>query len=236
VASRIENGLELTGRVVGKAFVEPSLRLARERTKSFQVYLRGVEVLQQFKDRPFLIAANHIKPTNSIALSPDAFIIKQIILEETGQKIRTVSSSDISWQATNGILQSLSHRFTRGVVKGAGEVPTYRDSNSMNRNLLSEIARVVAKGDSVLIFPQGEWFNDFDPTRKFHNGAARMAIQEDLPIIPLYIHGCNSWQKRTRVELVFGEPIDPMGKSVSEITDLIRERVTNAQMQFKSHL
>ena len=75
---------EQIGSLVGKALIEPGLNLARERTKYFKIQVRGEENIQPFKGKPFLIAANHIKPSTLIArhsqLSPDALIIEQEVV------------------------------------------------------------------------------------------------------------------------------------------------------------
>jgi hypothetical protein len=56
-----------------------------------------------------------------------------------------------------------------------------------------------------------------------------MALQDNLPIIPIFIQGCNRWWRGTKVNLVFGKIVTPTGKSVDRVTDLIKEGIINAQ-------
>jgi len=226
---------ETIGSLVGKILIEPGLNLARERTKRFRIQVKGVENLQRLKDKPFLIAANHVKPSGVAAktlLSPDALIIEQEVFSIVGRRLKIVVKADNGWVSENIIarrIQKLSQPLARGAVKGAGHIPVYKNPGSSNHNLMVDVSKAVSEGYSILMFPQGSWFKSFDPTRKFYSGAARMALQDNLPIVPTYIRGCSSWRKGTKVDLAFGKVINPTGKGVSKITDLIREGITAAQ-------
>jgi 1-acyl-sn-glycerol-3-phosphate acyltransferase len=226
---------EQIGSLVGKILIEPGLNLARERTKYFKIKVSGEENLEKLRGKPFLIAANHVKPSNVLArhsqLSPDALIIEQEVFSLIGGKLKIVAKSDNGWLAENIFgrhLQKMSQPLTRGAVKGAGYIPVYKNPGSSNHNLMVDVSNAVSEGYSILIFPQGTWFKHFDPTQKFYTGAARMASQDDLPIIPIYIHGCDRWWRGTKVSLVFGKVINPKGKSVDRITDLIRRGLIQA--------
>jgi 1-acyl-sn-glycerol-3-phosphate acyltransferase len=83
----------------------------------------------------------------------------------------------------------MSQPLTRGAVKGAGYSPVYKNPGSSNHNLMADVGEAVSDGYSILMFPQGNWFKNFDPNQKFYSGAARMALQDDLSIIPTYILG-----------------------------------------------
>jgi 1-acyl-sn-glycerol-3-phosphate acyltransferase len=226
---------EQIGSLVGKILIEPGLNLARERTKYFKIQVRGEENLQKLKGRPFLIAANHIKPSNIIArhsqLSPDALIIEQEVFSLIGAKIKLVAKSDNGWWAENILgrhLQKMSQPLTRGASKGAGYIPVYKNPGTSNHNLMSDVSKAVVDGYSILIFPQGTWFKHFDPNQKFYTGAARMALQNNLPIVPIFINGCDRWWRGTKVELNFGKAINLKGKKVDKITDLIKEGIIQA--------
>src|ERR1035437_1416214 len=197
---------EKVGSMVGKILIEPGLNLARERTKYFKIQVKGEENLQPLTGKPFLIAANHIKPSSVIArhsqLSPDALIIEQELFTLIGGKLKIVAKSDNGWWAENLFgrrLQKVSQPLTRGAAKGAGYIPVYKNPGTKNHNLMADVSRAVSEGDSILIFPQGMWFKEFESTQKFFTGAARMALQDNLPIVPAYIHGCNRWWRGTKV-------------------------------------
>jgi 1-acyl-sn-glycerol-3-phosphate acyltransferase len=226
---------EQIGSLVGKILIEPGLNLARERTKYFKIQVKGAENLQKLKGKPFLIAANHIKPSNVIArhsqLSPDALIIEQEVFSLIAAEIKIVAKSDNGWLIENIFgrhLQKMSQPLTRGAAKGAGYIPVYKNPGSSNHNLMADVSKAVSDGYSILIFPQGIWFKNFDPSKKFYTGAARMALLDNLPIVPIFINGCDRWWRGTKVNLVFGKVIDPKGKSVDRITDLIKEGIIQA--------
>ena len=115
---------EKVGSMVGKILIEPGLNLARERTKYFKIQVKGEENLQPLKGKPFLIAANHIKPSSVIArhsqLSPDALIIEQELFTLIGGKLKIVAKSDNGWWAESIVgrrLQKMSQPLTRGAAK-----------------------------------------------------------------------------------------------------------------------
>lgn len=77
------------------------------------------------------------------------------------------------------VKESLTHGFMRFIIKNLGYV-----HNQSTPEILEECFK---KNNGLLIFPEGTRTKDYDNI-KFVRGAARVAIANDLPILPVYIN------------------------------------------------
>ena len=134
-------------------------------------------------------------------------------------------------------------------LKALGVVPVYRqsDHSDMTKNASSfdEVSKVLAKGRTVLIFPEGT-VTDTQHLQTVRTGAARMALSaiesgvQNLAIIPVGITYEDKVSSRSRVLVEVGEPIAETeiielaeGKEpeeanralVDQVTGLIAERL-----------
>lgn len=93
--------------------------------------------------------------------------------------------------------------------------------------------------DYLIIFPEGTRSRT-GALGAFKNGAAKLSRDTGIPIIPVYLRGTGKAMpvgskrpkylnpltfKKFDLEVVYGEPIDPAGKSIDEITSALRENV-----------
>lgn len=230
-------GLEKTGEIYGKVVLGPGLRVAKEFARQSDVRIKGLEVFQQVGEKPVVVAANHIKPKDirveSMQLIPDAIVIAQAV-ESTGRNIDILTKADDGWVAAKGSirrkLQDIIRPFARGLLNGSDQlIPVNRNPGVLNRNLFSDAQQAIKKGKSLLIMATGELYQDWDPAQKIQPGTAKLAIANNLPIIPTYIRGGDRWDRHHPIDLVFGAPIDPTGKTENEITEAIRNGITNAK-------
>jgi 1-acyl-sn-glycerol-3-phosphate acyltransferase len=139
-----------------------------------------------------------------------------------------------------------------------GVVPVYRraDHADLAKNVSSfdEVASVLTKGRTVLIFPEGT-VTDAEELQKVRTGAARMALAaieagaENLEIIPLGITYEDKVSARSRVLVEVGVPTtedevrglpvaDPVAESnhqlVREVNGLIERRLRAVAPEFGS--
>ena len=126
----------------------------------------------------------------------------------------------------------------RWILRALGVVPVYRrsDHSDMSKNASSfhEVTKVLAKGRTVLIFPEGT-VTDSQELQKVRTGAARMALNaidagvENLEIVPLGITYEDKVASRSRVLVEVGDRITD--EEISElagdddVTDANRELV-----------
>lgn len=112
------------------------------------------------------------------------------------------------------------------ILRALGIIPLYRRSDhvDMTKNASSfrDVTKVLSKGRTVLIFPEGR-VTDNQELQTIRTGAARMALSaisegvEDLEIVPVGITYENKIASRARVLVEVGEQIDE--KDIMSLAD-----------------
>lgn len=130
------------------------------------------------------------------------------------------------------------------VLVGSGGIPVYRGQSNAG-DALRDAHQALRDGKVVVIYPEGTITRDPDGWLKnSYTGVARLALQNDVPVIPVARWGTNfildGYQRKFRpfprktVTYNVGEPIDlsayravPQSPTVlREVTDLIMAEVT----------
>jgi 1-acyl-sn-glycerol-3-phosphate acyltransferase len=75
--------------------------------------------------------------------------------------------------------------------------------------------RLLADGEAVVIFPEGDPFKG-GPPRGFHPGIGMIAVRSGAPVLPLALTGADrlgrgGWVRRPAVRLTVGDPLDFSG-------------------------
>jgi len=112
-------------------------------------------------------------------------------------------------------------------MRGVGMVETDRKAGiAGHRALNQQIARVMELEKSLIIYPEGTRTED-GHLRSFKKGAFRIAIDNDLPVVPLTLYGAfEAWPSGSRichggrVTIVIHEPIPTDDLNASDINDL----------------
>lgn len=105
------------------------------------------------------------------------------------------------------------------LLRAMGQIPVDRGGASRGAVPLSSAQRLVAEGRGVIVYPEGSLTRDPDlwPMRG-KTGAARLALQLGVPVIPVAHWGAQALmpvnttklrlRPRAHVELIFGDPVD----------------------------
>ncbi|MFF0145628.1 1-acyl-sn-glycerol-3-phosphate acyltransferase [Amycolatopsis sulphurea] len=131
------------------------------------------------------------------------------------------------------------------IVDGSGQIPVSRGSSAAGDSL-KHAHEALAEGKVIVIYPEGTITKDPEgwPAKAF-TGAARLALQNDVPVIPVARWGTNRifngytkkftpFPRKTVTHLV-GDPIDlsryrggnpRSAKALREVTDVIMDRIT----------
>ncbi|AQL56144.1 lysophospholipid acyltransferase family protein [Abyssicoccus albus] len=101
------------------------------------------------------------------------------------------------------------------------------DRGKGDRNTIRQISSVLAEGNALGIFPEGQRSKD-GQIQKGQNGAAFAALRSDAIIVPACIKG--SYKPFTRHKVVFGPPISTVrlkdeGIKTKELTELIMSEI-----------
>ncbi len=81
-----------------------------------------------------------------------------------------------------------------GWVIGVLGLPVDRSSEESRRKSYQQMIDTIQSGISVLIFPEGTRNRSTQPLKPFYNGAFRLAIQSQHPILPIVISGIKELQ------------------------------------------
>jgi len=116
-----------------------------------------------------------------------------------------------------------------GPLISPGIITVDRSNPDSRENSMKAMRSVIARGISILIFPEGSRNTRLDqPLRdKFYDGAFRIAIEQQLPIAPMVITGNRHCMpsgtllfKPGRVGIYLLEPIPTLGMSMEDLETL----------------
>jgi long-chain acyl-CoA synthetase len=100
------------------------------------------------------------------------------------------------------------------------------------RDTLRYIGEVLADGDSVLIFPEGQ-FSETGDIGTFRPGIGMMAARLGVPVVPVRIEGLTKvlhptmrWPRRGPVRVAFGAPLHLRGDDYTQLARQVEEAVT----------
>ncbi|WP_245637373.1 lysophospholipid acyltransferase family protein [Actinomyces vulturis] len=174
----------------------------------------GVHVRGKFADGPFVVVVNHNSHADTIAMMAASPTIMRTV---------TVAAQDY-WFTRR------SRRFIARSLLGA--YPVRRDGEGAYEELRDSLAPRVAESMSVLIFPEGSRDHDSDEiVGPFHSGAARLARDFGIPILPVALVGSKELMPRHArlprycpIEVRVGQPITP-SHDVCTVSEQARQQI-----------
>ncbi len=137
--------------------------------------------------------------------------------------------------------------FRKGVVLMGG-IPVHRSGNTTTA-MKRACECITNEGYNLLIHPEGTRTRD-GKLGKFKSGAADLAIKSGLKIIPVCINGARDifppdiekprifdkeHFRRYPLEIHYGKPIDPNGKSVEQITGEIEKQIRKCKAKYNKN-
>ena len=112
-----------------------------------------------------------------------------------------------------------------------------RSSNESRRKSMENLKRILGMGISVLIFPEGTQNRTNEILQPFYDGAFRIAVETQQPIIPLVVLGAGKimppgkvYIQSGKIVVVVGEEIPTSGLTLSDVKEL-REKVFGVMSQ-----
>ena len=180
----------------------------------------GRESLEQLS-APVIFVANH-------ASHVDAPTILRALPRSWRRRTAMAAAADYFYRRPlRAFAVSLAFNTVAVARKGVG-----------TQDATSELAALIAGGWSLVIFAEGTRSRDGNIGR-LHSGAAVLAAEHDLPIVPVYVHGTHGvmppghrWMRWTRVgrrprrhpiEVRFGPPIRPGdGEHRTDVMERVR--------------
>ncbi|MCO4291556.1 1-acyl-sn-glycerol-3-phosphate acyltransferase [Solitalea sp. MAHUQ-68] len=114
------------------------------------------------------------------------------------------------------------------------DIPVKRESKISSYRAFKKAAANIANGMSLIIFPEGRILDRYPPKlHHFKNGAFRLAIEQQIPIIPVTI--ANAWQvffddgklfgsRPGVIDIFVHQPIETAGLTVED-DELLKNKV-----------
>ncbi len=114
--------------------------------------------------------------------------------------------------------------FMRNLLTGAGQIPVARGTGS--RAPVEAAVKALGEGEVVMIYPEGTVTGNPDHTpMQGKTGVARIALQADVPVIPLAVWGSHRvFQKGGQRGLTFGRPIWVKAGAPMDFSDYVDRR------------
>lgn len=171
----------------------------------------NTEELLGLKGKPFLVVANHIKPRSrflrGITMPYDAYIMRKMFATH-GIQTTAFTSYDSVKRAKSKIAAFFKHYIKEPLIKG---IVLSIDLIPLNRRVQDKTTRQdlkkrIQKGAvGIGIFPEGTWFDKFDPDRKLLPGMSIFGKRYDLPILPIYL---NAYDLDAPIDIRIGKLIN----------------------------
>jgi 1-acyl-sn-glycerol-3-phosphate acyltransferase len=90
------------------------------------------------------------------------------------------------------------------LIRAFGTFPVRRGES--DRDAVRTMRTIVSDGHALGLFAEGTRQRRGVPG-EIQPGAAMVALQENVPVIPVAIHGSQDWKPRNPISLAWGEPI-----------------------------
>lgn len=180
-------------------------------------------------DKGYIICANHVSKL-------DMMYISMALSKEKFQKLCCMAKKELF----------RNDPISRQLVKSTGMVPIDRGGLN-NSNSMKALMDKLNDNWGVLIHPEGTRSSD-GIFRTMKNGASVLAIDANVPIIPAYINGAfeacpkgtklikfYDWENKQKyqIDVKFGKPISPDGKTVEDLTVEVQNAILQLQDEFK---
>ncbi len=121
-------------------------------------------------------------------------------------------------------------------------IPVNRGSLRGRYKAYEKCKEVLDQNFSLLMFPEGT-INEKPPRpMRFKEGAFRLAIEKQVPIVPVTIpyhwivlHGTSSLLKWHRVKIIFHEPIETTGLTMNDVPKVMQQVYEVIDQEMQAH-
>lgn len=192
-------------------------------TTFHKVKVEGAENIPDQKG--YIICANHVSKL-------DYLYIAQALSKEKFQKLCCMAKKELF----------KNDPISRQLVKSTGMVPVDRGGMG-NSKSIKALCEKLQDNWGVVIHPEGTRSED-GVFRSMKHGASVLSVESGAPIIPAYINGAleacpkgtklikfYNWEKKEKyqIDVKFGAPVYPDGKTVEEITAEVQNAILKLQ-------
>ena len=127
----------------------------------------------------------------------------------------------------------INDKILKDFVRSHNIIPVDRTGNSMLT--LTRCRELLEEGWNILVFPEGTNYENATQMLPLKEGPVRLSIATGKPIVPVHITGLAHMDSEKtsfalpptggRIEIRFGKPIYPFGKSPAELNEVLRDAI-----------
>ncbi|MCX7989277.1 MAG: AMP-binding protein [Aquificaceae bacterium] len=180
----------------------------------FKVYNRmEVKGSENLPQPPFILAPNH-------ASYLDGFLLASALPSSIAEKTYFLGAEEYFRNPLTSLFGRLAHVITVNLDRRL-------------RASLQKTAWALRLGKVVVIFPEGARSRD-GKLLPFRKGFAILSKELSLPVVPVALKGTyrslsiyDRLPKPSKLEVVFGKPVNPEGKVYEEIVEEVRREIEN---------
>lgn len=174
-----------------------------------------------------IIAANHLRMVDSVAIA-------SIVAHKRQRPVIFGAKSDyFEGKGLNG--KGLLGPQVKWFMETVEQVPVHRDDPRAMQKFDAAVAPKIAEGALIGVHPEGTRSRD-GRLHKFRNGAARLALQYLIPIVPVALR-YEDRRLRSTLYADFDEPITPdefAGMKPHALSALLEDRIAEKSKQERS--
>lgn len=179
-------------------------------------HVRGYGQTNIPTDTNYLLCSNHRTPL-------DPAFICSCLSREINKNTCIVGKAEL-----------VNDKLLKGFVLNHNFIPIDRTGNSIQT--LDRSRELLEEGWNILIFPEGTNVENNTKMYPLKDGAAKLAIATNKPIVPVHITGVAEVKKEmgtaldmpplnSRIRIKFGKPIYPENMDVKELNELLRQKI-----------
>ena len=178
-------------------------------------HVRGYGQANLPKDTNYLLCSNHRTPL-------DPAFICSCLSKDVNSRTCIIGKAEL-----------VNDKLLKGFVLNHNFIPVDRTGNSIQT--LDRSRELLLEGRNILIFPEGTNIENHTKLLPLKDGAAKLAVATNRPIVPAYIGGVATVEKevgnyflpplKSRIRIKFGKPIYPDGMSVQELNDTLKQKI-----------
>ena len=132
-----------------------------------------------------------------------------------------------------GKAELVENKILKAFISNRNFIPVDRTGNSIKT--LDRSRELLLEGKNILIFPEGTNVENNTKIYPLKDGAAKLSIATNKPIVPVHITGVAHMKKEmsnfdlpkltSKIRVKFGKPIYPENMDVQELNELLRQKI-----------
>ena len=182
------------------------------------IYVRRIYEAPHEKDKPYIFVANHI-----------SYLDAPIIVKAWRQPVRPLGKVEMGRVPVFGFI------YRKAIVMVDRSSPENRQES------INILKRVIKRGISIVVFPEGTFNTTNKPLKDFYDGAFRVAVETQTPVKPVvFLDAFERMHYRSifsltpgRCRIVYLEEIPVEGLEVQELKERVYAAMEKTLLAYK---